>query len=1180
MKQFVHLHNHSEFSLLDGIASVKKIAARVKELGMPAFALTDHGVMYGTIPFYLEMKEAQVKPIIGCEVYVARRRMSDRDSQIDRDRYHLTLLAKNITGYRNLMKLVSIAHCDGMFYKPRVDLEALSGHAEGLICLSGCLNGPISRSFLNDGTREADLVLEKYASIFGKNYYIELQKHGIADEDLAREYLLNAASRKGIPIVATNDCHYIHKEDARAHDIALCMNTKKGVEDEERMRYAEHEYFIKTYAEMYELFSDVPDALDATLEIADLIDLELPLNKVTFPNFEIPIERTEVTHAELLQSLVFEGAERRYGNPLPQIYKERLNYELGVINETGYETYFLIVWDFIRFARSKGISVGPGRGSGAGSCVAYCLEITDVDPIRFNLIFERFLNKDRVSMPDFDIDFCMNRREEVIAYVKEKYGADNVAQIVTFNHLKTKAVIKAVGRVMNLPFQYVNEVTKKVPFGLDMTIETAIKDSPDLVKMMNEDEKVNILVNDAIKLEGLVSHGGVHAAGIVIAKGCLEDFVPVQKSSDTEMRVAQYDLSVIEKAGLVKMDFLGLRTLTMLQEAVKLVYELEGVYVDLRNMPYEDEMTFKLFQRGDTVGVFQFEREFVRRVLREAQPTTLEDLSTINGLNRPGPMASSPQYIENRRNPDHAVFAIPELRDVLEETNGIVIYQEQVMLACRKLAGFTMGQADVMRAAMGKKKIDTMAEMKIKFLAGCVENGYTEEQAEEWFSMIETFAGYGFNKCHSLPYSILSYQTGYFRAHYPRHFITAVINSYLGDAKTTKKYIAEARRMGFAVYPPDVNSSVFEFRPESNGIRFGLAGIKGIGKASIQAILAAREDGEFKTVSDFIQRIDSRAVTKGVLEALIKAGAFGSLDTDKSKLLENIGRLSDRSRDPRQAGLFGEFVPEPDLPEVFSSRYTREELAELEHEVLGVYLTGHPLEDAPVLNDPDLMTPTRFYEWLTDSMHLIAQNRQIELGGVLQNIEFLISKNGNQYARAKLIDTENSIALLIFEKKLKELRNMLVSGNHVRINGNVEIESSDLDEDNESERDFSSMNVFVNSMSIYETDNYANNVHTYTDDSDERFDDIEDFGIHSLTPTKDEIVFTTITFEFTPQTLRNIDVHQLVRELRQEKGNCKVVFLVTFDGKSKALAIDNEIRISLEKARLIARVNKLKMLES
>ncbi len=783
-------------------------------------------------------------------------------------------------------------------------------------------------------------------------------------------------------------------------------------------------------------------------------------------------------------------------------------------------------------------------------------------------------------MPDFDIDFCMNRREEVIAYVKEKYGADNVAQIVTFNHLKTKAVIKAVGRVMNLPFQYVNEVTKKVPFGIDMTIETAIKDSPDLVKMMKEDEKVNLLVNDAIKLEGLVSHGGVHAAGIVIAKGCLEDFVPVHKSNETEMRVAQYDLSVIEKAGLVKMDFLGLRTLTMLQEAVKLVYEFEGVNVDLRNMPFDDEITFRLFQRGDTVGVFQFEREFVRRVLREAQPTTLEDLSTINGLNRPGPMASSPQYIENRRNPDNAVFAIPEIRDLLEETNGIVIYQEQVMLACRKLAGFTMGQADVMRAAMGKKKFDTMAEMKVRFLAGCVENGYSEEQAEEWFSMIETFAGYGFNKCHSLPYSILSYQTGYFRAHYPRHFITAVINSYLGDAKRTQKYISEARRLGFVVYPPDINSSVFEFRPESDGIRFGLAGIKGIGKAAIQAILSAREDGEFKTVSDFIQRIDSRAITKGVLEALIKAGAFGSLDTDKSKLLENIGRLSDRSHDPRQAGLFGEFAPEPDLPEVFNSRYTREELAELEHEVLGVYLTGHPLESASVLNDPDLMTPTRFYEWLIDSMHLIAQNRQVELGGVLHNIEFLTSKNGNQYARAKLTDTDNSISLLIFQNKLKELRNMLVAGNHVRINGIVEIDLSDLVEESDNEREFSSMTVIVNSMSIYETDNYANIVSVTSVDTDDRFDDIDDFGLQSLLSTEDEKVLTTVTFEFTLQTLRSIDIHELVRELQQEKGECKVVFMVTSNNKSLVLAIDRELRISLERARLIARVNKLKMLES
>ncbi|MCD6119074.1 DNA polymerase III subunit alpha [bacterium] len=1181
MKSFVHLHNHSEFSLLDGIMPVNVIAKRVKELGMPAFALTDHGVMYGVIPFYLAMNEAGLKPIIGCEVYVAKRRFTDRDPQIDRHSFHLTLLAKDISGYRNLLKLVSLAHCEGMFYKPRIDFNALSEHHEGLICLSGCLNGQVSQVFLSEGEDAASGIIDEYAALFGGDYYLEIQNHGIKEQDRVREFLVDTARAKGLQIVATNDCHYARKEDARAHDIALCIGTKTKVADKDRLKYEESEYYIKSREEMEKLFPDNLEALDISLDIADKIDFELPLGKVFFPNFEIPASRKEKDHAELLKNLVFEGAVKRYGDPVPEHIVERLNHELSVIKEMGYPTYFLIVWDFIRFARSKGIAVGPGRGSGAGSCVAYCLEITDVDPIRFNLIFERFLNKDRASLPDFDVDFCMNRREEVLEYVKEKYGADNVAQIITFNRLKAKAAIKAVGRVLDLPFQYVNEVTKKIPLGPKVTIDDALQEGHELAKMMQDDEKVEFLVREAGKLENLVSHGGVHAAGVVIAKGQLEDYVPVQKAADSDMRVAQYDLSVIEKAGLVKMDFLGLRTLTMLENAVKLVREFEGTEINLRDLPLDDEKTYKLFQHGDTTGVFQFERGTVRRVLRDARPETIEDISTINGLNRPGPASSTGQYIENRRDPESASYVIPEIKEVLEETAGVLIYQEQVMMACRLLAGFTMGEADMMRSVMSKKKVREMEKLKVKFLEGCKANGLSKNKAEHYFGLIETFAGYGFNKCHSLPYSILSYQTAYLRAHYPRHFITAVINSYLGSAKETAKYIAEARRMDLEVHMPDVNRSEYEFRPENEGIRFGLAGIKGVGKSAIQSILSARESGRFKSIVDFIQRVDSRSVTRGVIEALIKGGAFDALDVNRAKLLGDVDRLTDKSHDPRQAGLFGDFTPEPDETEILGARYSKSDLSELEHEVLGVYLTGHPFEELPVLNDPELMNPTRFFEWMSENIELFNQRRPVRIGGVLADIGFLTSRSGNEFARAKLMDTESSIGLIFFSRNLKQARNLLVINNEVVVTGTLELDMVGSEDDDDIESAFSAATLIVNRIEKYESSvperlsspdagNSGLEDEAWLDrkdgvraGDDEKLRELASSG--SVDDRKIRIVFPS-------NALKDIDFHDLVDEMLHYKGDHSVTIAVmSGDSVVKQLDLPDRIHLDINKIRTLAR---------
>lgn len=1176
---FVHLHNHSEFSMLDGIAPIKKIAKRISELNMPAYALTDHGVMYGAIPFYKACRDAGIKPIIGCEVYVAARRLTDRDPQLDRHSFHLTLLAKNITGYRNLMKLVSLAHCEGMFYKPRIDFQALSEHSEGLICLSGCLNGPVSHTYLNSGEEAATGLIENYASLFGSDYFIELQRHGIPEEDRVREYLFEIAKKKGIRTVATNDCHYILKEDASAHDIALCIGTKALIETEDRLRYNSPEYYIKTREEMAELFRGHEDALDITLEIADSIDLELPLGKTFFPKFEVPEERPEKTHSELLRSLVFEGAAKRYGEPVPEHIVQRLDTELAVIEETGFSTYFLIVWDFIRFARSKEIPVGPGRGSGAGSCVAYCLEITDVDPIKFNLLFERFLNKDRVTLPDFDIDFCMTRREEVIEYVKEKYGADNVAQIVTFNHLKAKAVIKAVGRVMALPFAYVNEVTKKIPWGINITIGDAVKESPDLVKMMEDDPQVKRLVEDAEKLEGLASHGGVHAAGIVIADGKLEDYVPVQKAADSDLRIAQYDLTVIEDAGLVKMDFLGLRTLTMLDEAVKLVREFEGVEIDLRNLPLDDEKTFRLFQQGDTVGVFQFERDAVRRVLRDANPQTIEDISTINALNRPGPSQHTGLYISNKKNPATAKYVIPEIKEVLEETAGIPIYQEQVMQAVRKLGGFTLGQADVMRWAMGKKKLDRMEDMKGQFLKGCAKNGLTRAKAEEYFAMIETFAGYGFNKCHSLPYSLVSYQTAYIKAHYPKHFVTALINSYLGNAEVTAKYIIEARRSGVKILPPDVNKSVFGFRPEGGGVRFGLGAIKGLGPSAIQAMLAVRSDGDFKNAQDFVHRIDQRAVTRAVVEALVKAGAFDSIESDRGSLLAEMDRLCDKSTDPRQAGLFGAGDDAAEHSNVFASKFSKADLSEFEHEVLGIYLTGHPMESAPVLNDESLMTPSGFFEWLADVWHSAEYTPQgrklmVQVGGVIGQVEVLTSKSGSQYARVKLGDIECTLNLLIFAKTLKSVRNLLVERNQVVVKGFLEFDSLEMDEEADFETQLEKANIIVSEITMYEDKNSgqperrSGSDHASPNGGEKQGGNGNGGGLSSAKSGGNGDLVISLSAD----ACKEVDVHEMVDELSRGTGDLRVRFMIT--SKEKTLRVYNlpgRFRTDLARAERLSR---------
>ena len=1098
---FVHLHNHSEYSLLDGIARVRDIAARLKELHYDSYALTDHGVMYGAMEFYSVMREEGIKPIIGNEVYIASRKLTDKDPTADRNNMHLVLLAANEQGYVNLMKLTSIAHRFGYFYKPRLDMNVLAEHHEGLIALTACPKGVIAHRFHTEGDRAAEAALTECLRIFGpERLFLEIQNHGIDIEERYREWARHSAGRFGLRLVATNDCHYVHARDAQPHDCVLCLRDKKLATDTNRIKYSGPDYYIKTREEMADLFADFPEALANTRAVAELCNLELDTNRVHFPRFTVPSEDLEPLSAwaaanpasasgaadeaagvyeqvrEILSQasasgslvsdeenmaglaaylrwLTYRGAEQRYGEITADI-RNRIEYELGVIIEMGFTTYFLVCSEFCRWARSQQIPVGPGRGSAAGSVVSYALEITDLDPIKYGLYFERFLNPERVELPDADIDFCMRRRDEVIEHVRQLYGEDRVAMIITYSRLKARAVIKAVARTQGLEYQYVDRVTKEIQ-GLDPTIAEAVERSSELQRMMREDPRIRQLIEDAQALEGIAAHHSVHAAGLVIAPEEISNFVPVQyaredKDSERKLLVTQYAMDHVPGTGLVKFDFLGLRNLTMIEDTAEYIRTIGGrPDFDPRYIEDGDPETYALLQRGDNYGVFQFEAPQVRRMLIDGRPENVMDLAAINAANRPGPMKSgnTEKYLQARKRGVRATAEFPSIAALLEPTGGVLLYQEQVLEISRELGGFSYGQADVLRKAMGKKKLDVMEKQEKLFMAGAKAKGVGErESAAIWDSMVQ-FAGYGFNKAHSVCYSWISYQTAYLKCHYPHYYMSAMLNNYLGNSDKLAEILSQCRKMKIAVLPPSVNRGDSKFTPTNDGeIIFGLAGIKGLGEAGVQAILEERRlGGAFETLADFYRRMRGKGVNKKVLQSLAMAGAFDELHPDRRELISHLDDLENFVRGPEQnqtASLFGDDAPPHPSELLLSREVTDLDVAMLEKEAIGLFLTQHPFANHPMYRDKRYSQLAALQESVLYDPHRWA-DKPIPgqgLAGLLTNVKVRVANtSGKAYAKGRIEDPGRSASLIIWPKAYEQAKEYIRENTPIVVKGRIQL---------------------------------------------------------------------------------------------------------------------------------------------
>jgi DNA polymerase-3 subunit alpha len=1023
MADFVHLHVHTEYSLLDGAAAIQKLAKLAVEQGMPAIAITDHGVMYGALKFYQAMTKADVKPIIGCEVYVARRSRLDRVAKVDDDPYHLVLLAMNDVGYRNLLTLVSKAQLEGFYYRPRIDRELLATHHQGIIALSACLSGEVARLILAEKDSAAREVAAWYKELFGDRYYLEVQDQDIAEQRRVNRVLREIGRELDIPLVATNDVHYLTQQDAQVHDVLLCIQTGKTLNDTDRMRFPTQEFYLKSHQEMYRRFADLPDALTNTLRIAERCDLRFELGKHILPEFVPP----EGTTAEYLEKLCREAMPKFYSMDDTAAW-ERLNYELSVINQMGFPGYFLIVWDLIRFARSRGIMVGPGRGSAAGSMVAYLLGITQLDPLRHGLLFERFLNPERISMPDIDMDFCYERRGEVIAYVREKYGDDRVAQIVTFGTMAARAAVRDVGRVMGLPYGDVDRVAKLIPHELGITLEQAME-SPDMKRLVEENPRIKSLLEVAKSVEGFPRHASTHAAGVVIAAQPLTDYLPLTRSSEGEV-TTQYPMEDIEAIGLLKMDFLGLRTLTVIRDALKLIEAQNGKRLDMMKIPWKDERTAAMLASGQTTGVFQLESGGMRRLIAQLRPEGFEDLVPLVALYRPGPLGSgmAEDFILRRRGEREVVYPHPALEPILKETYGIILYQEQVMQICNVMGGFSLGEADLVRRAMGKKKPEVLASMRQKFIDGAAERGISRKKAGEVFDLMEFFAGYGFNKSHSAAYAWVAYETAYLKAHYPREYLAALLTSVMGAGDKINLYIEEGRRLGLKLLPPDVNYSDAAFTPEAEGIRYGLLAVKNLGEGAIQAIVSERVKKPFASLYDFCRRMDLGLINRRVIESLIRAGAFSSTGKNRRQMLEVLDDACDQMRrrtsgsknqlsffDVETDGFIGDGQEHwPDLPE-----YPLQTLLKMEKEFLGVYVSGHPLEPWRERFERNHIQPLDGLEELPDAGDVI-------VGGVVTNWKRMTTKAGLSMGSFRLEDWSGTVEVILFPKlyeSIGELQN-------------------------------------------------------------------------------------------------------------------------------------------------------------
>ena len=1053
---FTHLHVHTEYSLLDGASKIKELVARTKELGMDSIAITDHGVMYGVIDFYRACREVGIKPIIGCEVYVAPGSRFDREVGRGEDRYyHLVLLAENDLGYHNLMKIVSRGFTEGYYYKPRVDMEVLREFHEGVIALSACLAGEVAvqirRGFLAEA-REAAL---RYLDIFGEgNYFLELQDHGIPDQTVVNTELLKMHEELGIPLVATNDIHYVNAKDWEGHDFLLCIQTNKKLKDEDRMRYEGGQYYLKSPEEMEALFPYAKEALENTYKIAQRCNVEIVFGEQKVPKFDVPAPYDAYGY---LEHLCREGIKRRY-RPVTKELQERLDYELGTIKHMGYVDYFLIVWDFIHYAREHGIPVGPGRGSAAGSIVAYCLEITNIDPIRYNLLFERFLNPERVSMPDIDIDFCYERRQEVIDYVVRKYGKEKVVQIVTFGTMKARAVLRDVGRVLDMPYAMVDAVAKAVPRDLNITLDLALQTSPDLKKMYEEDDQIRHLIDMSRKLEGLPRNTSMHAAGVVIGQEPIEEYVPLSKGGDDAI-TTQFTMTTIEQLGLLKMDFLGLRTLTVIQDACDMISEGRQIPFSIDTINYEDEDVYSMISAGRTEGVFQLESSGMKSFMTELKPGNLEDVIAGISLYRPGPMDFIPSYIKGKNHPEDITYDAPQLEKILAPTYGCIVYQEQVMQIVMELAGYTLGRSDLVRRAMSKKKADVMERERKNFVygneaegvPGCISRGIPEATANKIFDEMTDFAKYAFNKSHAACYAVVAYQTAYLKYHYPVEFMAALMTSYIENAGKVTEYIYVCRQMGIEILPPDINTGVAEFSVKDGRIVYGLSAIKNIGRNVIDLVVNEREtNGPYKSLQDFLERMPGKEVNKRAIENLILAGAFDAMEGNRRQKMMIYPAIMDGIHASHKNSMEGQmslmdFLGEEEKEE-FEVRmpdvedYKKEEKLAFEKQVLGVYVSGHPLEDYLELIQKQADATSMDFQLDEESgLPKVTDQGLYTLGGMVSNVTLKVTRNNQNMAFLTLEDMYGSVEVVVFARDFEKNRSILTPDAKLFITGRASV---------------------------------------------------------------------------------------------------------------------------------------------
>lgn len=1111
---FTHLHLHTEYSLLDGAASIKKAVARAKELGMDSLAITDHGAMFGVVDFYKECKKQGIKPIIGCEVYTAARKMTDKE--VDRDKYqgHLILLAKNEVGYKNLIKIVSQGYIKGYYYKPRIDKDVLRDHSEGIIALSGCLAGNIQHRLLVKDYAGAKAEAEALLEIFGPgNFYLEIQDQGLEEEMAIKDDMIKLSRELNVPLVATNDVHYVRKEDAKAHDVLLAIQTATTLDDENRMRFPNDEFYLKSEDEMRKIFAYLPEAVDNTQLVAEACNFDFKFGEYHLPQFIAPDGKTNTAY---LRELCESGLHERYGeSPSSELY-DRLNYELNTIESMGYVEYFLIVWDFINYAKTNGIVVGPGRGSAAGSIVAYCLKITDIDPIRYNLIFERFLNPERVSMPDIDIDFCYERRQEVIDYVTRKYGEGRVSQIITFGTMKAKQAVRDVARALSVSYAKADSIAKAIPFELSMTIDKALHTSPELKAMYEEDREAREVIDMAKAIEGMPRHASTHAAGVVISKEPIDEYVPLYLSDKGP--ATQFTMTTIEELGLLKMDFLGLRNLTVIRDALELIERNHGIKIDFSKMSYDDPAVYEMIASGNTGGVFQLESGGMTQFMKNLKPTCFEDIVAGISLYRPGPMDSIPKYIENKKNPQNIKYVDDALAPILDVTYGCLVYQEQVMQIVRDLGGYSYGRSDLVRRAMSKKKMDVMLEEKEYFIhgktdeegnveiAGCVRNGIPEHAAEEIFNDMVSFAQYAFNKSHAAAYAVVAYETGYLKAHYPVEFMAALMTSVMGDVKQISRYIRNCSDMGIEVLPPCVSASYKKFSVEDGKIRFGLLGIKNVGEGAIDAIVKAREEkGPSQDIFSFISNLDISQVNKKAMESLIKAGACDCLSDNRAAMLSVHETLVESAQNTLKKNIEGQISLFQTASETMNTEaiggklpdvrpFPRDIQLAMEKEMLGVYLTDHPLKEYEERMARVSSITCDDIAHAEEDAHngentVLRDGMSCVISGMIAGKKTLITKSSKMMAFIDLEDLYGVCEVVVFPNVYERCASVCEADRVVAVKGTVNFKEDEapkiladeiLDIDEAVEKGFSERRPFRRREAAVQTAPPANSAHTAT----------------------------------------------------------------------------------------------------